>query len=421
MNIQDLAGKKVVLIGYGKEGQATESFLKKQLPEVDLTIRDASQGEQYLDGQRNFDLAIKSPGIPKELIKIPYITATQIFFSTVPKTQIIGVTGTKGKSTTTSLIHHILMQAGHDARLVGNIGNPMLEELAKPYDEKTIFVCELSSYQLQELEQSPHIGVIVSLFPDHINYHGSLESYYASKKCLIQNMNRDDIYIYNPKFSLLSDWEADTQATSIPYEQIKQFPQMPLLGEHNKDNVRAAITVAHQYGISDDLIHQAIATFKPLPHRLELVGTYREITFYDDAISTTPESTIAALKAIPNVKTIMLGGQDRGYIFEEFVEYLKTTQIESMIFFPDSGARIRTLVEETFDHLPAMLSTDNMKDAVAFAYEHTPAGGVCLLSTASPSYSIWKNFEDKGAQFQEYVKHYAQQDPQNTATRKEEV
>lgn len=406
MKIEDLYNKKILIVGYGKEGKATEEFLKVTIPNVEYAIADESYGADYLKNQNEFDLAIRSPGVNKNLITIPHTTPTNIFFANVLEHITIGITGTKGKSTTTSLIVHILQSAGKEAKLVGNIGNPLITELLRKPTKKTIYVCELSSYQLDDIAYSPHISVIVSLFPDHLTYHGSLDAYFNAKKNLILHAKKEDFYIYNPAFPLLAEWIKETHAEAKPYE-TDFIPHSQLLGEHNKDNIRAAVTVCRLFDITDQEIQTAVSTFKPLPHRLELVGTFNGITFYDDAISTTPESTMAALQAIPHVKTILLGGQNRGYNFAELVQMLKNLQIHNIVLFPDSGAAIKEEIKKNSDYKPEILETHDMEKAVQFAYAHTPENGVCLLSTASPSYSVWKNFEEKGNMFKTFVTKYA--------------
>lgn len=405
MKIEELKGKKILIVGYGKEGKATEEFLKAKVPGAKYEIVDQSMGADYLSGQKGFDLAIRSPGVKPSLLTIPYTTPTNIFFSNLGNHQIIGVTGTKGKSTTASLIAHILSANGHLAKVVGNIGNPLIHELLNPPTEQTIYVCELSSYQLVDIQYAPHISLIVSLFPDHLNYHGTLEQYYTAKKQIIAHATENDFYIYNPAFKQLQEWTNATKAKPVPYE-TDFIPDSPLLGDHNVDNVRAAVTAVRLFNITNDQIQQALQSFKPLPHRLQNVGTFQGITFYDDAISTTPESTIAALKAIADVRTILLGGLNRGYAFEELVRVLKDENVTNVVLFPDSGAQILEEMQKQ-NFIPRILETQDMEKAVQFAYEHTPAGGVCLLSTASPSYSIWKNFEEKGDMFQSFVTKYA--------------
>lgn len=419
MTISDLQGKRIYLIGYGMEGKATEKFLKSRYPDIHITIGDKTTNPNYLAEQNKFDIAIRSPGVNKKLITIPHTTATNLFFSEV-KGKTIAVTGTKGKSTTTSLIFHLLKEAGKNVRLAGNIGKPMLEQLMQNNDEDTIWVIELSSYMLDDIEYAPDIAVIVSLYPDHIDYHGNLEAYYEAKHQLVKNMKPDGLFIYNPEFKELKKWTETLGCKSIPYNDFSISPEnTPLLGEHNAQNIAAAATVAKQFGVSELQMYQALKTFQPLRHRLQKIGTYKGITFYDDAISTTPESTNKAIDSVPNIGVVFLGGLDRGYDFTPLVDKVIEKNIKRFVFFPDSGMTIKKLLDEkkyTFESI----ETSSMKEAVAFAYEHTPQNMVCLLSTASPSYSVWKNFEEKGDQFQQYVREYGEENSTQEDRRKTE-
>ncbi|MFH1142537.1 MAG: UDP-N-acetylmuramoyl-L-alanine--D-glutamate ligase, partial [Candidatus Uhrbacteria bacterium] len=311
--------KNVLLLGYAKEGQAVSRFIKKKFPTLKVGIADKNNDPYYLEKQADYDLVIKTPGISKEQVYRPYTTGTNMFFSQISN-QTIGITGTKGKSTTTSLIYAILKEAGKPVRLLGNIGNPMLGYLLGRVDPKDILVIEFSSYQLDDIEFSPNIAVALNLFSDHLDYHGSIEQYYQAKQNIVKYQNESDLFIYNPKQPRFVTWAKQARSESISFLKGKtpvrasEFPSS-LIGQHNQENIQAAITVARQFGIKDAVIKRALKKFKPLPHRLELVGEFKDIRFYDDAISTTPESTIAAIKSLQKVDTIFLGGQDRGYDF----------------------------------------------------------------------------------------------------------
>ncbi|QQG44831.1 MAG: UDP-N-acetylmuramoyl-L-alanine--D-glutamate ligase [Candidatus Roizmanbacteria bacterium] len=408
MKLDELKNKKILILGYGKEGKSTERFLKEKIPDLKVDATDKTIDPDYLSKQKDYDLVIKTPGIPKHLVTVPYTTATNIFFANT-NNLIIGVTGTKGKSTTASLIYSILKQAGENVRLVGNIGNPMLDELGKGVNPEEIFVIELSSYQLDDIHYSPHIAVIVSLFPDHMNYHGNIENYYEAKHNLIRFVKENDYFVYNDQNQILSLWAKQAVCKTIPFDIDIPVAeqQLPLIGEHNKKNIQAAITIARILNIKDEIIATAIKSFKPLPHRLQNVGTFRGITFYDDAISTTPESTIAAINSFEKIGTIFLGGEDRGYDFSKLIELLIKRKISNIVLFPDSRKRILESLRVHAETLPNILQTENMEEAVRFAYENTPVGTICLLSTASPSYSLWKDFQEKGDLFQSYVKQVA--------------
>lgn len=406
MKLADLKKyKKILILGYGIEGQATEKFIKKYLPEATIGIADKKINQNYLDDQKNYDLVIRSPGINKKIITIPYTTATDIFLANINNI-VIGVTGTKGKSTTASLIYSILKTAGKKIHLVGNIGMPMLAEMLKPIEKEDIFVVEFSSYQLDDIKYSPHIAVLLDLFPEHLNYHGDAKNYYQAKKNIIKYLTAKDYFVYNPKYSSLCDWVKDTKAKAVPYEEYLPIENkdIPLLGEHNRENIKAALTVAHILNISNEVINEAIKNFKPLPHRLELVGNFKGITFYDDAISTTPESTICAINSFPIIGTIFLGGFDRGYDFNELSRIIIDKKIPNIVLFPDSGEKIFESLKKATGIKFKFLRTKSMEEAVNFAYKNTPINTICLLSTASPSYSLWKNFEEKGKEFQLFVK-----------------
>jgi len=379
-----LGVENVCILGYGKEGKVTEKYLKKFYPKLKIEILDQARDKNYLKHQGEFDLAIKTPGISKDKLEIPYVTATNLFFSRV-KNLTIGITGSKGKSTTASLIYQILKADKRKARLLGNIGNPMLEVLNGKIDPKEIFVIELSSYMLDDIEYSPNVALLLNLFPEHMDYHGGVDAYYDAK---------DKIF----KYQKLGD-----VALKFPFKE--KIPvrdsEIPLIGVHNQKNIQAAISVARLLGVSKESISDAIKNFKPLPHRLEVVGESSGIKFIDDAISTTPESTIEAIKSIKNIKTIFLGGEDRGYDFKELEKQIRKAKIENIVLFPETGSRILSSTKGL-----KILKTKSMEEAVKFAYRSTPSGSTCLLSTASPSYSVWKDFEEKGDLFQKFIKKY---------------
>jgi len=394
--------EKVLILGYGKEGKVTEKYLKKRYKWLKIGLADQSISSDYLSRQADFEFAIKTPGLPKNKVKIPYTTATNMFFDQV-RNPIIGVTGSKGKSTTASLIHAMLRAGGYDAELIGNIGNPMLGQLLKPPAPSKIYVVELSSYQLEDIEFSPAIAVVTNLFPEHMNYHGGEEPYYLAKKNIINFQSAGDYFIYNAKDKRLRQWAKEAKSNSCGFVEKMPIKQedVPLLGKHNFDNIKAAATVAKLLGIPDGAIAKAVKNFQGLPHRLQYLGERKGIRFYDDAISTTPESTIMAIRALGKIGTIFLGGEDRGYDFAKLDKLLRAKRIKNVVLFPDSGKKI-------FKKAAGLniLRTKDMKTAVKFAYENTRAGEICLLSTASPSYSVWKNFEEKGDLFQKWFRYF---------------
>ena len=402
-----LGMKNAYILGFGKEGKITKKYLEKNFPNLKIGVGDIKTESDYLQKQFDYDLVVRSPGIPKEYVKVPYTTATNIFLSYIrqfPNVKVIGVTGTKGKSTTASLIAHILKMANKNVQLLGNIGSPMIEALFNKIEEDTIFVLELSSYQLDDIKYSPNIAVITSLFPEHMDYHRNIKDYYGSKRNILKYQTKEDHYVYNPKNKKMVSWKKTTEANMVPFAEglLLDDSEISLKGEHNRENIRAAVSTARILNISDAKIISAVKSFKGLPHRMELVGEYSGIIFYDDAISTTPESTMSAIKSLPKIGTIFLGGQDRGYNFTKLEKMIRKYKINNIVLFPESGNRIFKNREGL-----NILETSSMDMAVRFAYKNTPKGEVCLLSCASPSYSLWKNFEEKGDQFKSAVKGFS--------------
>ncbi|OGF21454.1 UDP-N-acetylmuramoylalanine--D-glutamate ligase, partial [Candidatus Falkowbacteria bacterium RBG_13_39_14] len=443
--------------GYGKEGKKTEKYLKLKYPYIKIGIADKKNNDDYLKKQRGYDLIIKTPGIPKEKVFRSYTTATNIFFSEAEKMKrdgnnivTIGITGSKGKSTTSSLIHAILKEAGKNAELIGNIGRPMLEALSKPIKKDTVFVLEMSSYQLDDIKFSPDIAVILNLFPDHMPYHHGIENYYSSKKNIMKFQDERGVFIYNSKYKLLKKWAKEAMGKTIAYNEVPGFQKtekylhsraavLPsvatdrrdcggtdddifsatnLIGGHNIENIKAAMTVAKLFSISDKIIEKALKEFKPLPHRLEFVGEFKGIKFYNDSISTTPESAIAAIEALNAsssrdgacpvstnkhpISTILLGGEDRGYDFKNLEKTIKRRQIKNIVLFPDTGKRI---FKSKKDRVGLnVLETGSMREAIKFAYKNCPPNSICLLSPASPSHNLWENFEERGEEFRKWVR-----------------
>ena len=212
----------VLILGYAREGKATEAWLQVKYPELKIGIADQNDGPNYLDQQHEYDLTIKTAGLPGRLLTRQFTTATNIFFNEVPRENIIGITGSKGKSTTATLIYEMLKTTGHKVRLVGNIGKPALESiLAEPYQAGELFVMELSSYQLEDLDMSPKIAVATSLFPEHLDYHGSLALYYGAKQNIVRFQKVGDLFIYALGFPELSEW------ARVHQSQTEEAPAWP--------------------------------------------------------------------------------------------------------------------------------------------------------------------------------------------------
>jgi UDP-N-acetylmuramoylalanine-D-glutamate ligase len=391
---------RVLVLGEGKEGKAVLDYGQAQ--GWDLTVADSKQGPEYLDALDDYDFIVKSPGIPwHEPIVAAHgrvTSGTQLFFDHLhPSNTVIGITGSKGKSTVSTLIYKVLEAAGLPVRLIGNIGEPALRHL---HVQNEILVMELSSYQLDRLVARPHIAVFTSFFPEHLNVHGNLENYLRAKAAITRWQEEDDFFVFNEKYPELK--ALNTQAQKVMVKGLSIL-ETPLLGDHNKENLLLVERVAELFDIPEELVQEAVRGFGGLPHRLEYVGTYEGIRFYDDAISTTPESTLAALSIFgAEIQTLFLGGEDRGLNFEELAKKVAELAIPNLVLFPETGVRIRAVLPKGYE--PNILETRDMQAAVDFAYKNTGAGGICLLSTASPSYGVWKNFEEKGDLFKQFVR-----------------
>jgi UDP-N-acetylmuramoylalanine--D-glutamate ligase len=470
MKISDLEKKRVLILGFGREGQDTFRFLRKLFPKKIIGIADRNLrlknknhspytyglgpapayrsgglklvkwhlGENYLKALKNYDIIIKSPGIPPKILEpyikdikknqldkksrwiksqVPRVTSqTEIFFENCPG-KIVGITGTKGKSTTATLIYEILKSGGVKAHLIGNIEKPVLSYLpkAKPDD---VYVYELSSHQLYNLKKSPQIAVLLNIYPEHLDYYRNFKEYVNAKANITRYQTKNDYLIYNAGNKIVREIAKKSKSkkipfgSSIPFEFLSRWIKIQVKGEFNLLNMMAAVAVGKIFGISDKDIKKVIEKFKPLPHRLELVGTFKGITFYNDALATIPEATIGALDALGDrVETIMLGGYERNIDFKNLAKRVLKSKIKNVILFPTTGEKIwQEIVKigrgRACAVLPKHFFVDNMKEAVKLAYQHTKKGKICLLSTASPSFSIFKDYKEKGNLFKKYVRKY---------------
>lgn len=403
---------KVLILGYGQEGQSTYDYLRRTHPSVQIGVADrnavtlppdvhAHLGEDYLEALPFYDRIIKSPGVPWQPAfdahKDRFSSATQLFFDQLdPSNTVIAVTGSKGKSSTASLMAHVLKTAGKPVHLVGNIGEPMLNHAdAKDH----YFVVELSSYQLESAWIKPDVAIFTSFFPDHLDYHGSLEAYHKAKQKITEHQDPDQVLIYHKKYSEID--RIPTRALKLALTEYEPR-ETKLKGAHNQDNIALVRSAAEFLKLDSQRVTQAIASFEPLPHRLEWVREVDSVSYIDDANATTPQGTLAALAAFEGqIGTLFLGGQDRGYDFSDLGAELARQNIPNVILFPESGDAIRRAWPSSYQ--PTVFETQDMKEAVQWAQSHTPKGKLALLSMASPSYGLFKNYKDKGEQFQAAV------------------
>jgi UDP-N-acetylmuramoyl-L-alanine---L-glutamate ligase len=443
MTIQELNHRNVCILGYGQEGRATFQALQQYAPSARITIADGNPdtvppeganlitGPDYLDELDAFDAIIKSPGIPWRPgghLANKLTSATALFLDSLPQGpgQVIGVTGTKGKSTTSHLIYQVLKAAGKSVYLAGNIGDPMLGYLDRATPD-TLFVLELSSYQLETLRISPHIAVVTSFFPDHLDYHEGLANYLEAKENIAKYQRPDDIIFYNPAYpecGQIADLSPGHKQPFTPEDL--PAPLQPLSASTKTtdslhlattaSNLAAVYQVARYCEIPEATIIETLMHAENLPHRQQSLGTHHGIEWIDDSAATTPQSTLAALDALGNrIDTIIVGGLDRGYDFSELGARLAASPLSNIVLFPDTGAAIRTAIEA---HQPSSaktyFETSKMSDAVAFARQHTQSGRVCILSSGSPSYNLFKNYPDRGRAFQEAVTKTSTEVPTET-------
>jgi UDP-N-acetylmuramoylalanine--D-glutamate ligase len=453
--LDQMPGRRVVLLGLGREGLSSYAFVRRRLPTLPLLLADrtpAAQlpaavqqqrqhdpharlvtGEDYLAALDDAEIICRSPGIPPDLPALQaarargaLVTSNTALFLALCPGRVVGITGTKGKSTTSALLHHLLAGGGLPARLVGNIGVPPLSVLddAAPGD---LFVAELSSYQLADLEQSPQLAVLLNIVPEHLSYHGTFEAYVAAKANIVRHQREHDTAIYNadyplptrtaqqsrgrgvsfglegtPDYGVADGWLVERGATGE--QRLLPLDEVPLAGRFNVQNVLAACAAARQCGLVPEAIRAAIRGFQPLEHRLEYVGTARGVRFYNDSLSTVPEAAMAAIAALAPAPVLLLaGGYERGLDYSGLARFLLRADVRALLTFPPSGARLwQELVAASAaqpGHLPQRVEVEAMDAAVAQAWELARPGDVVLLSPASASFGRFVDYRDRGTQF----------------------
>lgn len=423
MRIQDLNGKNVCILGFGREGQAMFEAIQRYAPNAKITIADRSKsipkvngvqlllGGHHQDTLQDFDVIIRSSGIKDspQLNSVVKKTTdmTRIFFDTIAASGVrtIGITGSKGKSTTSSLIYAALKAHNPNTWLMGNIGIPMISFLqhAQPGND---FVIELSSYMLEHLRVSPHVAVVTSFFPEHLDRHGSLDAYWAAKKNIAAHQSTEDCIFYNAAYPKCKEIADASPGKKIPFT-AHDFPlpisETKFSGEHNRSNLAAAFKVATFLGVPKKVALEALKNADPLPHRLQNLGMHGGVTWVNDSFATAPEATMAGIEALGSqVDTLLVGGVDRGVDYSGIAEYLAYSDIRNIVVFPDSGVKIRDLMA-AHPHNKSFYETTDMDDAVHWAAANTAPGKTVLLSSASPSFNLFKDFVARGEAFADAV------------------
>ncbi|MPM09446.1 UDP-N-acetylmuramoylalanine--D-glutamate ligase [bioreactor metagenome] len=437
--IEFLSGKRILIAGFGREGKSTLRFLIKHVPDAHIMVGDEKEfdfngefsgvhaqkicGNDYFGNPDDFDIMIKTPGISLKCIPQTWLRSEKIssqtglllrFFSN----KVIGITGTKGKSTTSTLVHHLLTSNGIKAILAGNMGLPFFDELENA-DHKMI-VAELSCHQLETVYSSPVISVILNLFPEHLDHYKSFEAY-ARAKWNIGLYQKWGGRLFIPAEWIGKTWteyqkQCSGQLTgfdAVDDEIVFEFDdthfrekidlsRIPLQGEHNLKNSAAALGVAVEAGVELSDAITALYTFKPLPHRLEFIREVNGVTYINDSISTIPQSAIAAMKAFPETETIILGGFNRGIDYSELIDFLLKSDILNIVLMGSVGEVIGAALESRKSRF-RIFHAEEMQQAVNYAAENTSPGKVCLLSPAAASYDKYINFEYRGDDFRKCV------------------
>ena len=440
MRISQLEGKRVALWGWGREGRAAYQAIRARLPQLPLTLfckaaevsaahapGDALLSvETHATGERlsAFGIVIKSPGISpyrSEAVQAAaqgtrFIGGTALWFAERPDARTLCVTGTKGKSTTTALLAHLLRAGGHRTALAGNIGLPLLECLD---DEAEYWAIELSSYQTRDVAASgvhPVVAIALNVFPEHLDWHGSEQRYVEDKLALLAEAK--------PRVAVLNAGDPRLAQLSLPDSQVHWFGHedgwhlrehhlyrgddfvfdtdtLPLPGRHNRSNLCAVLTALDALALDARALAPHAASFRPLPHRLQMLGTRGGLTWVNDSISTTPHASLAALECFPSGRVaILVGGHDRGIDWSHFAEAMRANAPAVIVTMGQNGERIHALLasiaaEADFD----LHAASDLESAVAIARDALRGHGVILLSPGAPSFGPYRDYTERGRHF----------------------
>lgn len=443
------SGKKVAVLGLGLEGQDLCRFLLKNGAEITIfdqksatELGEACQrfkkqsvkfklGKDYLsNGLSGFDFIFRSPGFYRFIPEIveaekkgtTVSSATKLFFELSPA-KIIGVTGTKGKGTTATLIYKILKEDRKDTYLAGNIGQPMLSLLPK-LKSTSLVVLELSSFQLLDLERSPHLVVVLFITSEHLDYHKNQDEYIKAKANIVLYQKKGDYAVLNADNLTSSSFSPLTPAKIFCFSRKKKVngayvqkgkiilfdkivgetKNLRLRGEHNWENVCAATVAGHLAGASLASTQKAVFAFKGLEHRLELVRRLKGVEFYNDSFSTTPETAIAAIRAFSEPIILITGGSEKGSDYTQLGREISRSSVKTLIVIGEMAGRIKAACKKAKFKGHIIEQPKNMKEIVDLAFKETKSGEVVLLSPACASFDMFKDYKDRGEQFKKYVK-----------------
>jgi UDP-N-acetylmuramoylalanine--D-glutamate ligase len=432
---------RIAILGYGSQGKSAYEYWRGenditvytrkplQNPPQNVTIRT---GENQLKNLDAFDLIVRSPGMhphtiaennsPKILEKVT--TNTNEFFRVCPTKNIIGVTGTKGKGTTSTLIARMLEAAGKRVHLGGNIGIPPLELLKNDIQPTDWVVLELANFQLIDLQHSPHIGVCVMVEPEHLDWHKDVAEYYQAKSNLFAHQTTKDIAIYYAETAPSRTIASKSIGTKIPYyaepgaiitneaisiagQEVCRLNELRIRGEHNWQNICGALTAVWQITQDIPTIRQALITFTGLPFRIEYRAEKQGIKYYNDSFAAAPGASVAAIKSIPDPKVLIIGGHDRGLDLSELAHEIANPQnnVVSVLLIGASTQRMASALQHATYESYTLSSATDMRAIVREATELAKPGDAIVLSPGFPSFDMFKNFEDRGNQFNSAVEN----------------
>ncbi len=448
--IKYLEDKKILILGFGVEGKSTYQFLRKHFPQKPLAIRYHKQdfkeekeylekdknlsfytGDEYLTKMEQYDIILKSPGVSfKGMDTTNFLhkvtSQLELFLEFMP-CYTIGITGTKGKSTTSSLIYKMLQDQGRKTRLLGNIGIPIFDEMEEIQKDETI-VLEISSHGLEYVKKSPNIGILLNVYEEHLDHYESLEKYIEAKYNIVKYQEKNDITIFNMDNELMKQYQyhfkendygitikeekKEERKHVIYLKDNKVYQNEKLLynaeeerklkGNYMLNNIMFVLAVSQILQLDLAKTVQTINTFEPLEHRMEFVGTFDNVEYYNNSIATIPEATIDAIETLEKVNTLIVGGNDRGVNQTKLIHFLKESKVEHIICLPKTGEAIFEAIREDKRHTIIMVQT--MEEAVKQAKTLTRKESICLLSPAASSYGYFKNFQERGRIFKELVK-----------------
>lgn len=393
MSVTDrFTNKRILIWGYGREGKSTENFLHRCCKPASIEV---FEGKREGIDEEKYDYIFKSPGIVMEEDNPKYTSQTQIFLEEY-KDKTIGITGTKGKSTTSSLLYTVLSAcSGKEAILMGNIGLPCLDYFDH-ITEETIIVFELSCHQLAHLTVSPHIAIFLNLYEDHLDYYGTMEKYFGAKTHISSNQSEMDyLYIGDnvPAFETRAHKEVISPDATGEY-------RLSIEGKHNQFNAEFVYRIAtERFGCDGQEVREALKSFNGLAHRLQNVGNVGGVDYYDDSISTIPQATISAARSLKNTGTLLIGGMDRGIDYSILIRFIAENPQYRYVLMYESGKRIY----DSLENKQSSYYVENLEEAVKKAKEITLPGEACILSPAAASYGYFKNFEERGDVFKSLI------------------